>query len=248
MAGSPVTAATTPPARTGPWPSGWDDPRFASNVASGVKRTSGTAPATWRNLTIVDTSGEPAVGWGNYQLIDSRIRSREGPRVGGDNILIDGCYIECTGVGPDHADGIQAYVGSGGQYTTKNIVIRNTKIVMTPGSNNAGIFFADGAGAELTLENVYVDGDGAPNGAIWLPNTASDLGCRSLIARNVVVTNTNGRQGLSLDPRPDRCDIIEWTNVRWADGTPIPRPGRIQAHPDSGRTGPPSKAARRRAP
>jgi hypothetical protein len=170
VAGPPVTAATPTPRPTGTWPTGWDDPRFANNVASGIRRTSGSAPATWRNLTIVDTSGEPAVGWGNYQLIDSRIRSREGPRVGDDNILIDGCYIEVSGTGDDHGDGIQAYVGpTTQQYNIKNIVIRNTKVVMMPGMNNAGIFFADRSGAELTLENVYVDGDGAPMGRSGCP-------------------------------------------------------------------------------
>src|SRR4051812_1182483 len=88
----------------------------------------------------------------------------------------------------DHADGIQCY----GPQNADNITIRDTYIKMLPGANNAGIFFANYCDADLTLENVKVDGDGSPNGAIWLPCTATDKGVRRLTARNVEVSNTNG--------------------------------------------------------
>jgi len=219
-----AAAVTSPSSPTESWPSGWDDPRFARNAVSpGRIYNTGSTLLTWQNLTVEDESGDALCGSANYELLNTRYRGREGPRVSGSNVLIDGCYIEVHGTGDDHADGIQGYKG-GSQGNAKNIVIRNTKVVMTTGALNCGIFFADMLGADLTLENVYVDGANAPNGAIWLPCAPTDKGVLSLIARNVMVKNSNGRQGLSLAPNPRLCNIIEWTGVRWGDGTPIRRP------------------------
>jgi hypothetical protein len=174
------------------------------------------------NVTIVDTSGDPVVGGTGYTLRNSRVKGREGPRIDSSNTTIDGSYIEVAGSGADHADGIQCYAGGKGIGT---VVIRNTYVKMLPGSgNNAGVFFADFCAADLTLENVKVDGDGASNGAIWLPCNGADKGVRRLTARNVEVSNTNGRQLLSLAPSPGGCEIAEWTNVHKPDGTQVPRP------------------------
>lgn len=221
-AGAPQTS--TP---TASWPSGWNDPRFAANTVSGPRYNTGGQIATWRGLTVIDQSGNPSFGYRNYSLLNTRIRSREGPRVSGDNILIDGCYIEVAGFGDDHADGIQAYGGST-QGDMKNIVIRNTKVMCTGGALNAGIFFADHAGANLTLESVYVDGGASPNGAIWLANASGDVGCKSVIARHVRVKSNGiyGPRGFRLDPIPSLCNIIEWTDVCWDDSTPIARPAQ----------------------
>jgi hypothetical protein len=38
----------------------------------------------------------------------------------------------------------------------KNIIIRNTKVVLTGSGLNAGIFFADRSGADLTLKSFFV--------------------------------------------------------------------------------------------
>jgi hypothetical protein len=179
----------------------------------------------WQNLTINDSSGDPSVGNENYTLLNSRIRSREGARVSGNNITLDGNYIEVSGTGSDHGDGVQAYCTLGSQQDNlTNIIIRNTRIVMLPGANNAGIFFADHCGADLTLENVCVDGDGSPNGAIWLPAVSGDIGVKNLTARHVRVKASNANRGFSLDPDPSLVNIIEWTDVAWEDGTPIPKP------------------------
>src|SRR4051812_15118705 len=147
--------------------------RFAANADTARKRrlNSGQVIA---NVTIVDTSGEPAVEGTRYTLRDSRVRAREGPRIAGSNTTIEGSYIEIAGSGDDHGDGIQCYTGE--RVNTVNIVIRNTHVKMLPGANNAGIFFADYCLADLTLENVKVDGDGSPNGAIWLPCSGVDQG------------------------------------------------------------------------
>lgn len=201
---------------------GWDDPKFASNVNSG-RRTGLNSGQVVANVSIVDTSGEPVVIGTRYTLSNSRVRGREGPRIAGSNTTIDGSYIEVSGASGDHGDGIQCYTGA--RTNTDNIVIRNTFVKMLPGVNNAGIFFADYCLADLTLENVKVDGDGSPNGAIWLPCAGTDKGVRRLTARNVEVSNTNGRQLLDISPGTGSCvDIVEWTNVHTPDGTQVPRP------------------------
>ena len=220
-----IVAAGAAPTPMAPWPSGWDDPRFAANTKSPPRYNTGSQIVTWRDLTVIDQSGNPSFGYGNYSLLNTRIRSREGPRVSGNNILIEWCYIEVAGLGDDHADGIQAYGGST-QGEMKNIIIRNTKVICKGGALNAGIFFADHAGADLTLDSVYVDGGASPNGAIWLANARGDAGCKSLIARHVRVKSDGvyGQRGFRLDPTPSFCNIIEWTDVCWDDGTPIARP------------------------
>ena len=228
---SMVPIASTVAVRAAPspveaWPSGWDDLRFAHNTPSAPRFNASRQMVSWKDLTVIDTSGDPSFGYGNYNLINTRIRSREGPRISDSNILIDGCYIEVAGSGDDHADGIQGY-GGRSQQNCKNIIIRNTKIVLAGDALNAGIFIADHCGAELTLENVYVDGGRSPNGAIWLPCSPGDIGCKSLIARHVRVASAGmyGPRGLRLDPNPSLCNIIEWTDVCWSDGTPTRRPG-----------------------
>jgi hypothetical protein len=211
-----------------PWPSGWDDPRFVNNVSSGPLYNNG-GPVVWSNKTVIDNSGNPGFGYGNYTLKDCRYRGREGPRVSGSNITIDGCYIEIQAVSGDHGDGIQGY-GGGSQGHASNIVIKNTKIVFTgSGGSNAGIFMADHIGCDpLTLDGVYVDGSGTPNGAIWLANVNGDIGCFNLIARNVMckadTSGTFANRFFRLDPTPSLCHVIEWTNVRRWDGVPIPNP------------------------
>jgi hypothetical protein len=176
---------------------------------------------TWQNLSVNDQSGQASFGYGNYTLKNSRIRSREGPRISGSNILIEDTYIEVAGVGDDHGDGIQAYAStSGANSNFKNVVVRRTKVVLTGGALNAGIFLADRSGVDLTLQDVFVDGGPAPNGALFFANSAngSDKGCNSLRLNHVRVKPSVRFEGLSS------CNILEWTDVAYENGTPIPRP------------------------
>ena len=214
-------SATATPVSSGTWPTGWDDPRFAGNVTGSPQFNSSGNMVVWQNLTINDGSGQASFGYGNYSLLNTRIRSREGPRISGSNILIEDTYIEVAGVNDDHGDGIQAYHSTSGANTNfKNVVVRRTKIVLTGGALNAGIFLADRSGVDLTLEDVYVDGGPAPNGALFFANSAdgTDRGCNSLTLRHVRVKPSVRFEGL------DTCNIIEWTDVAYENGTPIPSP------------------------
>ncbi len=90
-------------------PLSWNDSIFNSVTNSGsVTLRNG---ATLSDKSITD-SGDIAsvVGYGSFAVNQVRIDSREGVRLGGDgDIVINNSYIETTGIGADHADGIQAY-------------------------------------------------------------------------------------------------------------------------------------------
>lgn len=223
---TPPTPTPTPGTPT-TWPSGWDDPRFTNMTNSGPRFNSGSSVVTWQNLSVAnDNSGQVTFGYGNYNLLNSRMRTREGPRISGSNILIQDSYIEVASMDPDHGDGIQAYHCFTGQANCTNtnftnVVVRRTTVVLKGTSAlNAGIFLADHSGVDLTLDTVFVDGGAAPNGALFFANSGvnnSDKGCNSLTLRHVRVKpkvrfETNG------------CNILEWTDVAYENGTPIPRP------------------------
>ncbi len=135
-------------------PLSWNDPMFSSVTSSGSV-TLGNG-ATISNKSITD-SGDIAsvVGNGSFTVNQVRIDSREGVRLGGDgDIVINNSYIETTGAGADHADGIQAYSpGSVG-----NLTITNSSIVSHNTAANAGLFIADNYGGSVTLNNVVFQG------------------------------------------------------------------------------------------
>ncbi len=178
-----------------------------------------SSSGTIQDFEVVTTSGEPALGCQNFTARRFRLRGREGIRVCGSNVLAEDFYLEITGSGDDHADGVQGY-GGGGQMNMRNVVLRRGNIVLR-GASNAGIFFADGAGVDLTLENIRVDAQGAPNGAIFIANVTGDHGCNSLTFRNVTVSPSVRFIGLNA---ANGCSIVEWTNVTYFDGRAVPRP------------------------
>ena len=99
-------------------PLSWNDPMFSGVTSSGsVTLTDG---GTISNKSITDSGNMASVvGEGSFTVNQVRIDSREGVRLGGDgDIVINNSYIETTGAGADHADGIQAYSpGSSGNLT-----------------------------------------------------------------------------------------------------------------------------------
>ena len=76
-------------------------------------------------------------------------------RIGGSgDITISNSYIETTGQGSDHADGIQAYAPG----STGNVTITNTMIVSHNTAATAGMFIADGYSGTFTFDNVVFQG------------------------------------------------------------------------------------------
>jgi hypothetical protein len=170
---------------------------------------------TTQDISIESTDGEPMIGCSDFTVRRFRGRGREGIRVCGDNVLVEDFYIEAVGSGDDHADGIQAYGGSG----MSNVVFRRGNIIVG-GSANTGIFLADNAGVDMTLEHIRVDATGVPNGALFFANTPGDRGCNSLTLRDVLVAPSVRFVGIA----DGGCRINAWENVRYFDGTAIPRP------------------------
>ena len=102
------------------------------------------------------TTGDAVVGGtGSFTLDHVRIDSREGVRIGGGgDITISNSYIETTGQGSDHADGIQAYAPG----STGNVTVTNTMIVSHSTAATAGMFIADGYSGTFTFDNVVFQG------------------------------------------------------------------------------------------
>jgi hypothetical protein len=65
------------------------------------------------------------MGQDNGKLLRVRGLGREGIRIGGPaSVEIDGCFIDVTGIQPDHTDALQVYTpGAGSNYT---ITLRNS--------------------------------------------------------------------------------------------------------------------------
>jgi cell division septation protein DedD len=209
----PVTTTTTkPPTSIGTWPSGWNDPIFANVRSAGIN--SYNMSGTTQDISIETSSGEPMIGCSNFTLRRFRGKGREGIRLCGDNVLVEDFYIEAIGSGDDHADGVQAYGGSG----MSNVVLRRGNIIVG-GAANTGIFLADNASVDLTLEHVRVDAN-APNGALFFANAPGDRGCNSLSLSDVLVNPSVRFVGIANGG----CTITKWENVRYFNGTPIPRP------------------------
>ena len=135
-------------------PLSWSNSLFSDNVNSG----SVTIPdgGTLSNVSITETGSTASVVLrGDATLDDVRVNSREGVRIGGGgDIVINNSYIETTGTGSDHADGIQAYSPG----STGNVTISNSTIVSHNSAATAGMFIADNYGGTVTLDNVVFEG------------------------------------------------------------------------------------------
>lgn len=187
-------------------PLSWNDPTFNSvtNSASITVKDGGTVS----NKSITD-SGDIAsiVGQGSFTLDQVRINSREGVRIGGDgDMVINNSYIETTGVGSDHADGIQAYSpGSSG-----NLTINNSTIVSHTTAANAGLFIADNYGGSVTLNNVVFQG-----GPIGL-RIAADNQDVTVALKDVYFVGPFMYEPLLLQNVNANVHVTQWENVRYA--------------------------------
>ena len=219
-----VVAAVTPdPASSSPSvPLKFNDPVYASTT-SGASRITLSSGSSRTDLSIVESSGEPTITCtGSCSLTRVRVQSREGVRCVSGTISLTWVYIEVTGVGSDHADGLQCYApGSTGTVTVKNSTFKMA------GATTAGYFSADDWRGSHVFENVLFEGG---NHGLRIPAD----GGSSVSLRNVYFVRGSFRYGPFLfDTINGRhINIAQWENVRWATwqgdrlvlGALIPRP------------------------
>jgi hypothetical protein len=203
-------------------PLSFDDPIFVKAKAgtSTIKLPPGSSVT---DLSIVENSGESTITCGSScSLTRVRIQSREGIRCISGNINLTWVYIAATGLGNDHADGLQCYSpGSTGIITVKNSTFKMA------GATTAGYWSADDWRGAHVLENVLFEG-----GAYGLRIPAD--GGSSVSLKNVYFVRGSFRYGaFSFDVvKGRRINIVQWENVRWVTrqgdrlivGNQIPRP------------------------
>ena len=136
-------------------PLSWNDPIFNGVTNSGSTSVPNGGTLSYKSFTNL-TNGDAVVGGtGSFTLDHIRIDAREGVRIGGSgDITISNSYIETTGQGSDHADGIQAYAPG----STGNVTVTNTMIVSHSTAATAGMFIADGYSGTFTFDNVVFQG------------------------------------------------------------------------------------------
>jgi hypothetical protein len=234
-------------------PLSWNDPMFNGVTSSSniTVKNGGTVS----NKSITDTGDIASiVGQGSFTIDQVRINSQEGVRIGGaGDMVINNSYIETTGIGDDHADGIQAYSpGSSG-----NLTINNTTIVSHTTAANAGLFIADNYGGSVTLNNVVFQG-----GPIGL-RIAADNQDVTVALKDVYFVGPFMYEPLLLQNVNANVHVTQWENVRYATivngqlvpGALIPSPFPVEGgtttppvqdlvapdiaswSPDSGKTG-----------
>ena len=136
-------------------PLSWNDPMFSGVTNSGSTSVKNGGTLSYKSFTNLTTGDAVVGGTGSFTLDHIRIDAREGVRIGGSgDITISNSYIETTGQGADHADGIQAYAPG----STGNVTITNTMIVSHSTAATAGMFIADGYSGTFTFDNVVFQG------------------------------------------------------------------------------------------
>jgi hypothetical protein len=217
--GQPV-APSPSPGSSAVVPLSWNDPAFASATSSGrLVLSSGQSRS---NLSIAEQSGEPSIICnGSCTLARIRIQSREGYRCVSGSQNLSWMWIEATGIGSDHADGIQCYSpGSGGTLTVKNTTIK------VSGEMNAAYFAADDWNGSHVLENVLLWGG---QSCFFVPGD----GGSSVSLTNVYIMQNSCRTPFRYDTvNGRRATIVKWENVRYVSiqngqlvmGASIPRP------------------------
>lgn len=187
-------------------PLSFNDPVYA-NVTSGATRITLSPDSSRTDLSIVENSGDPTITCrGSCSLTRVRIQSREGVRCVSGDINLTWVYITATGVGDDHADGVQCYApGSTGTVTVKNSTFKMA------GATTAGYFSADDWRGSHVFENVLFEGG---NHGLRIPAD----GGSSVSLKNVYFVRGSFRYGAFLFDvvKGRRINIAQWENVRWA--------------------------------
>jgi hypothetical protein len=201
-------------------PLSWDDTMFSTAASSGQLNLG--SGQTRSNLAITDQSGEPALTCdGSCNLDHIKIRAREGYRCVSGTQNLSWMFIEATGTGSDHADGLQCYNPGG----TGSVVVKNSTFKVS-GAANAAYFSADNWRGSHVLENVLIWG----GQGFFVPGD----GGSSISLTNVYFVGpfTGGGPIRTDMVNGLRATIVKWENVRNATivngklvlGTEIPRP------------------------
>jgi len=108
-------------------------------------------------------------GQGNNNFSYCRCNVREGLHVRGPGYFnVSNCWLQATGQGDDHADGIQAYApGSRG-----TITVRNTSVKMSNTAATAGMFVADNWTGTIDIQDCMFWG--GPFGLRLHPDAGGD--------------------------------------------------------------------------
>jgi len=187
-------------------PLSFNDPMYA-HVTDGSSRITLSSGSSLKDMSIVENSGEPTITCkGSCSLTRVRIQSREGVRCVGGNIDLTWVYITATGIGSDHADGLQCYApGSTGTVTVRNSTFK------VAGATTAGYFSADNWQGSHVFENVLFEGG---NHGLRIPAD----GGSSVKLKNVYFVRGSFRYGAFLFDVVNgrRINIAQWENVRWA--------------------------------
>ncbi|MCA6107152.1 Ig-like domain-containing protein [Bradyrhizobium cenepequi] len=187
-------------------PLSWNDPLFSGVTNAGSTWLQDGGTLSYKSVT--DMSGEAAVGGaGSFTLDHVRIDAREGVRIGGGgDITISNSYIETTGQGSDHADGIQAYAPG----STGNVTIKNSTIVSHNTAATAGMFIADDYSGTFTFDNVVFQG--GPYGL----RIAADSDDIYVSMKDVYFVGPFGYDDFLLQQVNAKIHITQWENVRTA--------------------------------
>jgi hypothetical protein len=218
---APAPAPSPSPSPVSGPPLTFNDARF-NNAISIPGPLSIPVGGSLTDRSIEEFSGDSTIFCGgSCNMTRVRVNSRECVRLTSGNMVITDSYLEATGQGDDHADGIQAY--SPGSHGT--LTLRNTSIVAHNTAATAGIFIADNWKADMVdLENVMFKG--GPYG-FRLHEDGYTAG--HLRMKNVCFVGPFGFGMMIIDPL---AIIDEWTNVnecviqngQLVITKPIPRP------------------------
>ena len=230
----PIEPPTEPPVE-GDIPLDWDHESFDDCSNSGCVTVSNGKAVENKSITETGHTASITMGSGGGKALSCRVSSREGVRIGGSgNFEIDGCYLEATGQGDDHADTIQHYSpGSRGTLTLTNSTIRAHNQAAT-----AGLFCADNWTGTFDISNVVFHG--GPFGLRLHPDTGGDNIIR---LRDVFFVGPFGYHPYEFGNYGGHRNIFEvWENVRHATidadgnlvpGNAIPKPSSTEVHAES---------------
>jgi hypothetical protein len=187
-------------------PLSWNDPLFNGVTDPGSTWLQDGGTLSYASVT--DMRGDAAVGGsGSFTLDHVRIEAREGVRIaGGGDITISNSYIETTGQGTDHADGIQAYAPG----STGNVTIKNSTIVSHDTAATAGMFIADDYGGTFTFDNVVFQG--GPFG-LRMNADSQDI---YVSLKDVYFVGPFGYDDFLFQQVNAKIHITQWENVRTA--------------------------------